>query len=259
MNYYEAIRARKSIRKYEEKALPEELLAGLMAYTKKLIPYAKDISVQFTLVKKKESTTAIKGNFLVKAPYFLLLSSELKQDYLLNAGYLMEQVVLYLTMHGIGTCYQGALRPSDQLKEKMTGEYVTAVAFGYAAEQLYREGKRKKQLPEETTVIYREETGAVIKEILRTALLSPSGLNAQPWRIVAYHNRLHIFCRKDFFFRDVLNDIQLIDLGIFLANLKLAAEECWMNTHFVWMESIADKTMERNEYIITALLEENEF
>lgn len=259
MNYYEAIRARKSIRKYNFMPLPEETLECLMEYTKKAIPLKKEIGVDFKLLRETDKEKGLQGMFRVRAPYYLLLTSELKQDYLQNAGYLMEQIVLYLTMRGIGTCYQGSVKPGIELKEELKYDYVIAVAFGEPAEELYRQGKRKSMLPEETTVIYREEPGAVVREILQSALTAPSALNVQPWRIVAYHNRLHIFCRKGWFYRDVPSDMQLIDMGIFLATLKLAAEELWMDAHFVWLPQVAEKKMNRNEYITSVILEENTF
>lgn len=259
MNYYEAIRARKSIRKYDFTPLSQETLNCLEEYTKKAVPLKKEIGVEFKLLKAWEDGRDLQGKFRVKAPYYLILSSELRQDYLLNAGYLMEQIVLYLTMHGIGTCYQGALTPNDKLKKKLKYDYVIAIAFGCPMEELYRKEKHKNMLPEETTIICREECGAVTKEILQLALMSPSAMNIQPWRVVAYHNRLHIFSKKEWFYKDVLGDIRLIDLGIFMATLKLAAEELWVDAHFVWLPQIAAKKMKRNEYITSVMLEKNEF
>lgn len=257
MDYYEAIKGRRSIRKYDFTPLPGETLEELVKFAKNAVPLKKEIGVEFKLLG--ESGKGLEGRFRAKAPYYLVLSSELKQDYLLNAGYLMEQVVLYLAMHGIGTCYQGVLKPDGALKKELKYDYVCAVAFGLPAEGLYREGRKRNLLPEETTVVYREEPGAVVREILQLSRMSPSAMNVQPWRVVAYHNRLHLFCRKEWFRRDILGDMQLIDMGIFMATLKLAAEELWMDAQFVWLPQVAGKKMKRNEYITSVLLEENAF
>lgn len=259
MDYYEAIRIRRSVRKYSMQPLAQEELDGLLAFTRKAIPYQKEIKVEYQIITAEEKSERLRGMFAVKAPYYLLLFSEQKPEYLLNAGYLMEQIVLYLTTHGIGTCYQGMLKTEEDPFPGKRLVYVTTVAFGMPAEPLSEGRGRRKRLPENTMVVSKEEPTEAVREAVRNALLAPSGMNMQPWRIVVYKNRLHLFCHRGKLFRDVLSDMQLLDMGIFMATLKLAAEEKWLNVHYVWLESIAEKRLVQNEYVITALLEETAF
>lgn len=258
MDSYEAIRVRRSIRKYNMQPLAQENLDALMEFTKKAVPYQKEIQVEYRLLTAEEKEEMLSGLFAVRAPHYLLLFSEQKPEYLQNAGYLMEQIVLYLTTHGIGTCYQGMLRPESFAFTDTKLVYVTAIAFGMPTEPV-EQRKARKRLPEKAAIVYKEEPGETVREVLRTSLLAPSGMNVQPWRVVAYHNRLHLFCRRGKFFRDVLSDMQLLDMGIFMLTLKLAAEERWLDVHYVWLENIAEKKLAQNEYVITALLEENTF
>ncbi len=262
MDSYEAIRIRRSVRKYRMQPLAQEKLNHLNDFMQKVTPYRKDIRVEYRILNTAEREELLSGWFGVKAPHYLLLFSEQKPEYLINAGYLMEQIVLYLTSHGIGTCYQGLLKADSSLTEDNKLVYVTAIAFGTPTVSMEEMRGSRKRLAEEAVIVYKEEPQEAVRELLCDTLLAPSGMNAQPWRVVAYHNRLHLFCRKGRLFREVLSDMQLLDMGIFMATLKLAAEERWIDVHYVWLDSIADrveKKLSQNEYVITALLEENMF
>ncbi len=107
MNLYEAIFARKSVRKYQMNPLREEFMQRLHFFLDHLQPLHPEIGVDFLIVDNTQKKTGVKGKFRISAPYYLLLSSELKKGYLENAGYLMQQITLYLTAKGIGNCYQG--------------------------------------------------------------------------------------------------------------------------------------------------------
>ena len=233
MDYYEAIQVRRSVRKYSMQPLAQEELDGLLAFTGKAIPYQKEIKVEYKIITAEEKNEKLRGLFAVKAPYYLMLFSEQKPEYLLNAGYLMEQIVLYLTTHGIGTCYQGMLKTEDDPFPGKRLVHVTTVAFGMPAESLSEGRSRRKRLPESAMIVYKEEPGETVCEALRNALLAPSGMNVEPWRVVVYKNRDHLFCHRGKLFRDVLSDMQLLDMGSFMATLKLAAEGKWLDVHYV--------------------------
>jgi nitroreductase len=54
---------------------------------------------------------SVKGLLLVKAPHYLLLFSENKPGYLLNTGFIFEQIDLFLSSSGIGSCWLGLTNP----------------------------------------------------------------------------------------------------------------------------------------------------
>lgn len=93
MNLYEAMFVRKSVRNYDMEALEEKLLENITSYIEQLKPYKSSIEYEMIIVDNTKEEEKFKGLFHVKAPYYLLISSELKQDYLTNAGFLMQMQV----------------------------------------------------------------------------------------------------------------------------------------------------------------------
>lgn len=221
-----------------------------------------NIKTEFKIVTCVEQAGRTQDSFPkggTKAPYYLIITSELKQDYLLNAGFLMQQAVLYLTARGIATCYQGIASFADEITSEMEGEYVTAVAFGRPKGEVYREPQKLKRQADEKMIVWKEEPGENLRMIMKAAVAAPSACNLQPWRFVAYENRVHLFCRKNSMFQAVLSDIRLLDMGIMIANLYTAAEELWLDVSFSRSEMLAEKRFQNNEYITTAVFREKIF
>lgn len=262
MNMYEAVFARKSSRDFTMEKIEDRTLAQFEHFLGQLEPYKK-IRTEFKIVSclsesgEWEKSRMPKTN--VKAPYYLLIASELKNDYLQNAGYRLQQAVLYLTARGIGTCYQGsAVFPEDVLSE-LELDYVIAVAFGRTKKEVHREPGKQKRLKLIDLAAFKEEPGNALGAVLEAAVASPSAYNAQPWRFVVYGNRIHLFCKKSLLFRTDLSDSKLIDMGIMMANLCTAAEEQWMDISFVKTDAVAAKQFKNNEYVATAVLKEKIF
>ncbi len=250
MNTFEAIFSRKSIRHFKQEKLEWEEIAGLLEYANQLPMLIEGIAVEFKLVSNIEAKQGFSGPFNVKAPYYLCISSETREDYLLNAGYLMQQMNLYLASKGYGTCFMVAY-PGSGLKATMKYEYVVALAFGKTGSNLYRDSSKAKRLPEEEIVVYKEEVTPDIKQVLSAARLAPSVLNSQPWRFVVYKNRIHVFAKKNLFIAKALDYNKMIDMGIMMANLLLTAEELWVEVALSKSEVLQNKSFQNNEYVCT--------
>lgn len=259
MNLYEAIFVRRSVRDYQMESLDESTLEHIRGYISQLKPYKSSIGYEMMIVDNKKEDSKFKGLFQVKAPYYLVISSELKQDYLANAGYLIHQMVLYLTAKNIATCYQGGVRPTSELKSQIKYDYVIAVAFGKSPKSIYRPCDKAKRLDEDSLVVYKEEVTESMKTIIKAAILSPSSMNNQPWRFVVYRNRIHIFCKKARFFTNVLSDSKLIDMGIVLETITEAADELWMEVSIIKSEAVMSKELKNTEYITTVILKDKIF
>ncbi|WP_371723380.1 nitroreductase family protein [Isachenkonia alkalipeptolytica] len=83
----------------------------------------------------------------MNAPHYIAIYSEEKEGYLLNAGYILQQLDLYLSKEGIGTLWLGLGKPQESLKAKNGLLYVITLAVGKAKKKLQRkssaECKRK--------------------------------------------------------------------------------------------------------------------
>ncbi len=249
MNLYEAIFTRKSVRHYKMEPIEKKVMDNMMKYANTLDMLAEHHKVQFQIVENLKVKPALNGNFTVKAPYYLVLTSLQNEDYLINAGYLMEQVALYLTTKGIGSCFLGAYRTNLDLEEGYVAAAV--LAFGKTESNIYRDAKKFKRLQLNELCTYKANVGENVKVMLQAARLAPSAMNNQPWRFVVYENRIHIFCKKDLTFMKQYKSLHYIDIGITLANLILAAEELWLNVEMMKSENIAEKSFKKNEYMLT--------
>jgi hypothetical protein len=210
---YDTIFKRKSIRKFDETLfLTEEQLVEIKQETEKLIPLVDDIGVKFEIVERA-STTAKRGE------YCMLMYSEKKPHYLLNAGYLLEQMDLFLASQDIGVCWYALAKAKEIQFEGL--DYVIMLAFGKSRTQDFRkdvsEFKRKK----------REEIwkGDFDSDVIEAVRLTPSACNTQPWRIASDNNYIKVYRNtmiKSFIPASKLPYYNSIDMGICLCFLEIA-------------------------------------
>ncbi len=139
MNYAALIQNRKSVREFRDKTVPFSVLEQLKSYyrasVRRLVP---GIGTQLYFLGT-DARAALEGaagyhKFLVGAPQYLLLLSEDHPQAGLNAGYMMEDLILKLTDLGLDSCWV-TFTDSEQVKESLgidTELEVAAIAaFGY--------------------------------------------------------------------------------------------------------------------------------
>lgn len=253
MNLYEAISVRKSIREFEQREIEEKLIEKLKRFTKELQPIFLDIPNQILFHNAKEETPLQKGKFYVKAPYYISILSENSKEGQINAGFLMEQIVLFLACQGVATCYQGKLRFLSNQKEETFNELLV-IAVGYPIHYLYREENSAKRIPLAKQCHFKEEVGKPMMTILKAANLAPSAWNQQPWRFVVYGNRIHVMTRKETFLSRRMKIRYFIDIGIALAHMAIAADELWLDVDWKVLENIQNQNLKHNQYTITMII-----
>ena len=139
MSNYEMIFKRKSTRNFNDKKFSQELVNDINSYIKEITPCKTETNIDVFFLENEKIT----GLFKVKAPYYIVITSEDKVDYDINAGFILEQLVLYLTDKGIGTCYLGSAKPNRKIVKKFKLEYVTMIACGYTDGEVYRQSKEE--------------------------------------------------------------------------------------------------------------------
>lgn len=210
---------RKSIRRFDEAlSLTEDELQEVRQKTETLIPLVNDMRVKFEIAERA-STTAKRGE------YCLLLYSEKKPLYLLNAGYLLEQTDLFLTSHDIGACWYALAKPKEAQLDGL--DYVMMLAFGKSRPQDFRKkvSDFKRKSSEE---IWQGDFDSVVIEAVR---LAPSACNTQPWRIASNSSCIKVYRNtmiKSFIPKSKLPYYNSIDMGIFLCFLEIAlTKKCY--------------------------------
>lgn len=138
MNYYELATKRKSTRAFKEKAVASNLLNEITEYFKSAKRLVDEINVDLTIIDPNSSPkmTGCAGyeDFLIEAPHYMLITSDKADNYLENAGFIGEDMVLKLTDMGISTCWI-TISDADKLKDRLRIESdktpAALIAFGY--------------------------------------------------------------------------------------------------------------------------------
>ena len=123
MNYAALIQNRKSVRAFREKQVPFQTLEQLKAYyrdgVQRLIPEI-GTELYFFGTDAREALEGAAGyhKFLVGAPQYLVLLSEDHPQAGLNAGFMMEDLILKLTELELDSCWV-TFTDSEQVKESL--------------------------------------------------------------------------------------------------------------------------------------------
>ncbi|MBQ2845516.1 MAG: nitroreductase family protein, partial [Firmicutes bacterium] len=190
-------------------------------------------------------------------------------------GYDFEQLVLYLTDMGLGTCWLGGTFNKGAFAEAMDvqdDEIFTIVSpIGYTADKMslvevmMRRGSGgDKRLPWEE-LFYDGDFGKPIAagdgyaDVLEMVRLAPSAVNRQPWRIVVERGDGDVEGVKAFHFyqsgikADDSESVQMhrIDMGIAICHFHLAALEKGLKGKFERVEPADVDAPENTAYIVT--------
>ncbi len=112
-----------------------------------------------------------------EAPHYLAIFSEVKEGYLTNIGFMLQQTDLFLSANGLGNCWQEIPNPTKELLKSSDLEFVIFIVFGKLndPESLHRTSIsefKRKTLSEITDI-----TGA--DELLEVVRIVPSAINSQ--------------------------------------------------------------------------------
>lgn len=146
MNYAALIQNRKSVREFQKKQVPIKLLDRVKThYRQSVCRLVPEIGTElyFFGTDAREALEGAAGyhKFLVGAPQYLVLLSEDHPQAGLNAGFLMEDLILKLTDLGLDSCWV-TFADSGQVKDALGIESnlgVAAIAaFGYGVKTTRR-------------------------------------------------------------------------------------------------------------------------
>jgi nitroreductase len=243
-NDYETIFKRKSIRKYDLTPLDGHTLAEVMAHTSALKPLYNDIKVETKLLSQND----VKGLLLAKAPHYLAVFSETKDGYLTNAGFMLQQMDLFFSANGIGSCWQGIPKPTKEILKSSKLEFVILLSFGKAKEKLHRESVsefQRKPLGEITDI-----KGA--DELLEPARLAPSAMNRQHWFFTGNASTIHAYRAKSSFLTAfMLEKMNKVSMGIAICHVWIATKQFGKEVEFICDKEAQNNPPSGHDYVIT--------
>ena len=265
MNYSVLIQNRKTFREFSDKKVSLSSLKTLRSYhrhaVRRLVP---EIRTQLYLFGA-EVQPALEGaagyhQLLVGAPHYMVLLSEKHPQAYLNAGYMMEDLILKLVDMGLDSCFltfadseqiKAALRIDSQL------EVAAIAAFGHGRKSAKRmqlnvrsmsdiDMTAKRQYMEPKHSIYDlaflgtwgnthrldEYIGFyddILWESLYAVTLAPSYLNRQAYGFLLRDGGVSLISRPDEFNTPIDGDLSL---GVALLHVTAVAESRGARLHW---------------------------
>ncbi len=248
-NIAEHIKARRSVRTYDGRALDEST-------KEQLLIFAKDIQNPFNIPVEFKLLDAKKEGLIcpVVSGTDLYVGGKIKNvpNASVAFGYSFEAFVLYAQSLGLGTVWLGGTmnRAAFEKAMQLSVDEIMPCAspLGYPAKKMsMRENMMRKAIKADErlpfkdlffdgafdTPLTKEKAGKFAKP-LEMARLAPSAVNKQPWRVVIADNTAHFYLKRSKGFgHDGKLDMQIIDMGIALCHFALTAKENGLNTQFV--------------------------
>ncbi len=198
------------------------------------------------------------------------------QKNLEDYGYRLEQIVLFITDLGLGTCWLGGIFARSNFAKKISltqEESIPAIIpTGIIIdEERERRSLSRKQAGADSRLAWeslffdrafgaalsREKAGsyAIPLDMLR---LGPSASNKQPWRVVQEGQVFHFYVQRTKGYPGGLatrllhvEDLQRVDLGIAMCHFELTARELGLNGKWTNQQPGIEKPDMSTEYIIS--------
>lgn len=262
MDLYDAIIYRKSTRKYSFEKLSDETLQTVRDLISSPEKLYDGIDLKLHLVEDGRKIHSILPGILggygkVKAPYYIIVTSEEKEGHLQNIGYALQGIVLRLTAMNLATCWIGSCPEYETLKNiiDIPEGHIPQVmlAFGYPAKgttpfRSNPSGAKRKDFSKITS----GTMDITWSRIITAVSLAPSAANTQPWRFDFDGGKVHVYSSGagNPLLRRYLGSRSLIDIGIALYHAMIAAKHFSRNIRFI-KEAAAE--IKGCEYVTTII------
>ncbi len=271
MELYEAIFYRKTVEKYSIKKVKQPMIEDIKRICKNITYLNEDLNIKANVVDRGHIIHFLMGKECkVKAPHYIVVTSDKGTDYLQNIGFAIESVVLQLTSLGIGTCYIESNLDKDDMKDIIDSEeeksdredsqidffeeveeidespYVI-IAFGYPAkgEELFKRRDAKPDRKSLKDITKGFKGGSEWDCILEMARRSPSINNCQPWFFYKEGEMVHLCEKKQ---KQHLEEMSKISVGAALRHFDIACKYHEVNVIY---EKADHKDRRGKEYFIS--------
>lgn len=272
----EIIKRRKSVRTYESKKLTEDDCNRIRAYINakenRIGPFGTEIRLELISADDSDSGKGLKiGTYgIIVNPQAYIAGCVLNSPpNMVEFGYVMEKLILFLTDLGLGTCWLGGTFDRKSLNSEIimeNGEIIpsiTPVGYPKKNEGIKQKAMRlmvgaDKRLPwkelfylENLSQPINQKMEGILNEPLEMVRLGPSASNKQPWRIVISENksqyRFYLKRTPNYAGNAMGFDMQRIDMGIAMCHFYLTCEELGIKGE--WTIDNPKEDLESMEYV----------
>ena len=267
----ETIQQRYSVRTYDPKPVDETIRQDILAYANTLTnPLGPHTHFQFIDAATSDQGQKLGTYGFIKGASLFLGSTIPDEPGALEAlGYEFEQLILYMTSLGLGTCWLGgtfnrsAFARAMEIREGDLFPILSPV--GYPAikkrigEDFFRRAlKANQRKPWEKLFFANDFSSPLTKKAsgpyqypLEMLRLAPSAVNLQPWRVLLKDGSYHFLLHRTTSEPSGAVDMQRIDLGIAICHFHLAALESGLAGHFERLSFATDVLPKNTSYIIS--------
>ncbi|MBR1456242.1 MAG: nitroreductase family protein [Oscillospiraceae bacterium] len=239
MSYGEWIRARRSVRSFDGRALPQEEIDGLLAFARGVeTPYGQRVEWRVLDAKAAGLTSPVITGTDAYIAGKLRRAPHAEEAF----GYAFERVVLYAQSRGLGTTWIAGTMDRAAFERAMElepGEVMPCVSpLGYpAAKMSVRESMMRKGVKADSRLPFASlffeggfdrplGEGHALAPALELVRRAPSAVNRQPWRVVVTEGAAHFYEKRSKGYVSADGwDLQKVDLGIALCHFALGLEE----------------------------------
>lgn len=251
----EIIPMRFSCRTYIQKPLEEDLQARIRKFCARQTSGPLGGQARFVLAAgSDDNLKELKGlgtyGFIRGATGFLVGATSAQNPPLEDFGYLLEEIVLYITGLGLGSCWLGGTFTKTSFGAKIdvqADELVPSVAsIGYISKKprwldgVIRGSAGANHRRPWEKLFYDGQIGNPLTEYqagdyatpLKMVRIAPSASNKQPWRILREGGCWHFLLRRTPGYRErrlvrltTVADLQRVDMGIAMCHFELSARE----------------------------------
>ena len=178
MELFEAIGRRKSCRSYTGQPFGKERLEEVRRAIQGFEPLYPGVTPGYRF------TTEAKGLLKAEAPHYLIVSGQGKEGEPESAGFLFQQLVLWLDTRDIGSVWLGKTKDVEQNPD---GKDLIAIALGEPKGEVHRSPSEFKRKP------IGEITNAPEDPCIQAVRLAPSGMNLRPWYLEKADHKILLY------------------------------------------------------------------
>lgn len=240
MKIIDALYKRKSTREFSNIEIEQDVMDRIKERLDGIKPF----------YKKGKYTVVISGyqNNLDVAPYSIGIYTDGLKESEINAGYILEQIAIYLLAIGVASCFRAKTLMFKAVNEEGM-KLSISLAFGYPKEGMYRDVNDIKRLPVKKICVLKEEMNKRIENVIQCARIAPSSYNVQPWRLVVYNDRIHVFLKRKHI--KSVEKYAYINIGAMLGNIAIGTDEMWIDLKYKEIQGIKEKNYGNYEYIVS--------
>ncbi len=248
VDLYQAILARRSVRRYERTPLEPEELAQVRAVIAGVRPLIAENQYHVLLrdLPAASDLTAALGAYgrIANPPHVLVPYLLGDRHPLVDLGFRTEQIAVRLTALGLGSCFIGCLGREAEVRDRFelpgTAHLAALLVFGRPASAAA--GRALNALVREVTgatrklpaarIFHEEDFGHPtapplgLEPLIEAARNAPSAVDAQPWRFLWREGILHLFVKRwnPRYGPGLGQSYRLHDGGVCMGNISLALE-----------------------------------